>query len=142
MELGDWINQHSMTNLYSFPYLITVASSAVGITVVQVSSTTPTLNISWQKPDDGAAITGYTVHYNKNGSGESIDVQHNTTLLIHNLVADEEPYNISVETRSIDLSGFSETLRYELCKLIYMHSLLMDGYVTRYFDNIPVWKKL
>ena len=109
-------NQNGVLLSVVFNTFTTVASSVVGITVVQVSSPTPTLNISWQTSQDGAVVTGYTVHYNKNGSGGSIDVQHNTTLLIPNLVADGQPYNIVVETHSIHLSGFSEPLQYELCK--------------------------
>ena len=94
-----------------------MASSVVGITVVQVPSRTPTLNISWNIPQDGAAVTGYIIHYDRNSSRENFDVQHNTTLLIPNLLADGQPYNITVETKSVHLSGFTEPLQYELCKL-------------------------
>ena len=131
MELGDWVNEHSMTYLqniiFCFPYIITVASSAVGITVVQVSSLSPTLNISWQTPEDGAAITGYTVHYNKSGGGESIDVQYNTTLLIPSLIADGQPYYITLETHSVLLSGFSQPLLYELCKLLFQYVIIVEA---------------
>lgn len=111
-------NVLTMTRSSFFSTFIAVASSAVNITVNQVPSVTPTLNISWNIPQDGATVTGYTIHYNRNSSGGNVDVQHNTTLLIPNLIADGRPYKITIETKSIHLSGFTEPLQYELCKLI------------------------
>ena len=128
VELDDRASKHSMTHpLGVFHTFLAVASSVVGITVVQVRFPTPTLNISWNIPQDGATVTGYTIDYSRNGTGKSIDVQHGTTLLISNLVADGQPYNITIETHSIHLSAFSVPLRYELCKfLVYVMAIAIQ----------------
>ena len=74
-------------------------------------------------PQEGAAVTGYTVHYSgADSSGNkhsgSVNASTDTTVLIHNLLADGRSYNLTVEAHSVHLSGYSKSLDHELCKFI------------------------
>ena len=69
-------------------------------------------------------VTGYTVHYsgadsNGNQHNGSSDTTTETTVLIHDLLADGRSYSLTVEAHSVHLSGYSEPLSYELCKLTF-----------------------
>lgn len=98
-----------------------VASFAVDVTAVQVSSLSPTLTVSWNAPQDGATVTSYTVHYTSTGSGiqhgGSVHGFQNMSISIPNLIADGRYYNIVVEAHSVHISGFSNPLQFKPCKL-------------------------
>ena len=103
-------------------FVPTVAGPPNNVTTVQVPSHSPTLNISWNMPQEGAVITGYTVHYsgadrNGNQHNGSSNTTTDTTVLIHDLRADGRTYNLKVEAHSEHFSGYSEPLHYEPCKL-------------------------
>ena len=66
------------------------------------------ISVTWSAPSGGAAVTGYTVHYSGGGDTGSVNVgQSTTTATITGRMNDGRTYTITVEAKSVHLSGES-----------------------------------
>ena len=77
--------------------------------------------MEWSLPKGGAPVIKYVLHYN--GSDGSVQTE-NTNVNIHG-IKNNHIYTITVEARSLNLSGESEPMPYESGKSI-----------PHYFKNI------
>lgn len=95
-----------------------MASPPTNVRITQVSGSTPILNITWSHPQIDAVVTNYTLHYTRGNDTGSVPAYSNTLVLLSDLIADGNDYEIIVEAESIHISGFSEPVRYLPCKLL------------------------
>ena len=66
------------------------------------------LSVTWMAPSGGASVTGYTVHYSIGGDTGSVNVGPSTTAItITGRINDGHAYIITVEAKSVHLSGKS-----------------------------------
>lgn len=66
-----------------------------------------------------AAVTSYILHYTRGSDTGSVSASSsNTFVVISDLIADGNDYEIIVEAESIHISGFSDPVRYQPCKLL------------------------
>ena len=89
----------------------------MNVSSVQVTAYTPTLHISWSSPQDGASVTGYVVYYESVEHAGPVMAYLNTSILVHDLIADGRSYEITVEAQSIHLSGYSTAVDVQPCKV-------------------------
>lgn len=95
-----------------------MASPPTNVRITQVSGSTPILNIMWSHPQIDAVVTNYTLHYTRGNDTGSVPAYSNTLVLLSDLIADGNDYEIIVEAESIHISGFSEPVTYLPCKLL------------------------
>lgn len=95
-----------------------VASPPTDIRITQVSGSTPTLNITWSHPEIDAVVTNYILHYTRGNDTGSVPAYSNMLVLLSDLIADGNDYEIIVEAESIHISGLSEPVIYQPCKLL------------------------
>ena len=78
--------------------------------LVQTSATS--VSVTWSHPTEGAPVTGYIVHYTRDGgSAKTKSVGSSTTSTEITGLTNDRTYNISVEATAADgLSGESEEM--------------------------------
>ena len=88
------------------------------VTVIQVTSLTPTVEVTWNAPLDGAEVTAYSVHYKLIGIANdfTLNVERNVLSVMLDQLEPRGTYEITIEAKSRHLSGFSSPVTVELCK--------------------------
>ena len=75
--------------------------------IVQISATS--VKVTWSRPTEGAPVTGYIVHYTRDGGSARIkDVGSSTASTEITGLTSDRTYTISVEATANGLSGESE----------------------------------
>ena len=87
------------------------------VSLVQVSGTA--VRVEWSQPSGGASVTGYTVHYSRNGVTDSISLPSTSTSHEITGLTNGRTYSISVEATTQQLSGVSEIMTIALCECFF-----------------------
>lgn len=107
-----------VTDIKSISISISVAAPPTNVRITQVSGSTPTLDITWNHPQIDAVVTNYTLHYTSGNDTGSVPAYSDTLVLLTDLIANGNDYEIIVEAESIHISGLSEPVIYQPCKLL------------------------
>ena len=103
--------------------MYTVAGNPSMVTVIQVTSLTPTVEVTWNKPSNGAEVTAFSVHYKLIGivnDSFTLNVERNMLSVMLDQLEPRGTYEITVEAKSRHLSGFSSPVTVKLCKNYYI----------------------
>ena len=93
-----------------------MAGSPSIITAIQIKSPTPTIEVHWNAPLNGAEVTAFAVHYKLIGGDSFIlDTEENVSSAVLDELQPLGSYEITIEAKSIHLSGFSPPVTIELC---------------------------
>ena len=69
------------------------------------------MRVVWRQPKRGAPVTGYIIHYtDSSGSAGTMAASAGSTSADTTGLTDSETYTISVEARSVHMSGESVTM--------------------------------